>query len=121
MRLNIRVAEPSAAIKTRSLEHARMIDAGHGVEPLCEIGFENLPQFIEIFTPKRWELIATLKQAGPLTIYALAKRLKRHYRNVHKDVAALSAWLVVEKNEAGHVFVPWDEIDVHLPLMQSAA
>jgi predicted transcriptional regulator len=34
-------------------------------------------------------LVESLKAAGPLSIYALAKRLSRHYRNVYKDVSAL--------------------------------
>jgi len=54
------------------------------------------------------------------SFYALAKRLSRHYRNVHKDVSALREWLVVEKDENGRVFVPWDEIDVLLPLAKAA-
>jgi predicted transcriptional regulator len=121
MRLIVRVAEPADHFKMRTLAHACSTDAGQSMEPLSEIGFDALPQFIEVFTPKRWELIAALKAAGPLTIYALAKRLARHYRNVHKDVTALMQWLVIEKDEAGHVFVPWDEIDVRLPLVQRAA
>jgi hypothetical protein len=39
---------------------------------------------------------------------------------VHQDVALLSEWLVVEKDENGKVFVPWDEIDVRLPLQAAA-
>ena len=87
---------------------------------MAGIGFESLPRFIEIFTPKRWELIAALKQTGPSSIYALAKNLRRHYRNVHKDVTALTELMVLEKDEQGRVFVPWDEIDVRLPLLKAA-
>lgn len=62
-----------------------------------------------------------LKSAGPLTIYALAKRLNRDYRNVHKDVSILSDWLVISKDESGKVYVPWDEIDVRMALARQAA
>lgn len=41
-----------------------------------------------------------------MTIYALAKRLSRHYRNVHRDVTALIEWMVIEKDESGKVLVP---------------
>ena len=47
--------------------------------------------------------------------------LGRHYRNVHQDVTALIEWTVIDKNEAGRVFVPWDEIDVRWPLLKQAA
>ncbi|MBI3523742.1 MAG: HTH domain-containing protein [Betaproteobacteria bacterium] len=105
----------------RSLEHARQVDAGEDVDPLCGVGFETMTQFGAVFTPKRWELVEFLKTAGPMTIYALAKRLSRHYRNVHKDVTALIEWMVIEKDESGKVFVPWDEIDVRWPLVKQAA
>jgi predicted transcriptional regulator len=103
------------------LEQARRIDAGEVVDAMCGIGFETMSQFGEVFTPKRWELVESLKAAGPLSIYALAKRLGRHYRNVHKEVTALVDWMVIEKDESGRVFVPWDEIDVRWPLIRQAA
>lgn len=121
MKLEIYVAEPLEEMKARSLEQARRIDAGETVEAMCGVGFETLSQFSEVFTPKRWELVESLKAAGPLSIYALAKRLGRHYRNVHKDVTALIDWMAVEKDESGRVFVPWDEIDVRWPLLRKAA
>ena len=94
---------------------------GQAVAPYFGIGFTTMAQFSAVFTPKRWELVESLKKAGPLSIYALAKRLDRHYRNVHQDVTALMDWTVVEKNEAGKVWVPWDEIDVRWPLLRAAA
>lgn len=121
MKLNIRVSEPAEITKKRTLEQARKVDAGQDVEPLCEIGFEDLPQFFETLTPKRWELIAALKEAGPLTIYALAKRLDRHYRNVYRDIVTLTEWMLAEKDDQGRVFVPWDEIDLQLLFMRGAA
>jgi predicted transcriptional regulator len=95
--------------------------AAEPVAPYFGVGFETMAQFGEVFTPKRWELVETLKAAGPLTIYGLAKRLSRHYRNVHKDVTALIDWMVIEKDAECRVFVPWDEIAVRWPLMRSAA
>ena len=80
-----------------------------------------MAQFSEVFTPKRWELVEALKGLGPVTIYALAKHLERHYRNVHKDVAKLTEGMVIEKDDKGRIFVPWDEIDVRWPLVKHVA
>lgn len=110
--------EASLAQFGAALEASR---AGKDVPPYSGIGFRTMAQFGEVFTPKRWELVEALKASGPLTIYELAKRLRRHYRNVHKDVTALIGWLVIEKDEEGRVFVPWDEIDVRWPLLKQAA
>lgn len=94
---------------------------GDEVVPYFGIGFETMAQFGAVFTPKRWELIEALKAAGPLSIYGLAKQLGRHYRNVHKDVTALTEWMVIEKDDHNKVFVPWDEIDVRWPLLKQVA
>ncbi len=94
---------------------------GQSIKPYCGVGFETMAQLGEVFTPKRWELVEALKAVGPLTIYALAKHLRRHYRNVYKDVTVLMEWMVIDKDEGGRVFVPWDEIDVRWLLTRQAA
>ncbi len=119
--LEVRVGESVEASLARFGQTLAAARAGRKVRPHSGIGFRTMAQFGEAFTPKRWELVESLKAAGPLTIYALAKRLGRHYRNVHKDVSALMQWMVIEKDEAGRIFVPWDEIDVRWPLVRQAA
>ncbi len=98
----------------------QQLEAGNTVQPHFSIGFETVPQFAKVFTPKRWELISMLKKLGAVSIYELAKQLDRHYRNVHQDVALLSDWMVIEKNSEGKVMIPWDEIDVRMPLSAAA-
>ena len=119
--LEVRVGENVEASLARFGRALATAKAGKKMRPHFGVGFRTMAQFGEAFTPKRWELVESLKAAGPLTIYALAKRLGRHYRNVHKDVTALMQWMVIEKDEAGRIFVPWDEIDVRWPLVREAA
>jgi predicted transcriptional regulator len=45
-----------------------------------------------------------------MTIYALAKLLHRHYKNVYDDVKAMESTGLVEKDETGRYVVPWEEI-----------
>jgi len=118
--LEVRIGEPLGASLTRFGKALTAARDGRKLSAYSGIGFRTMSQFGEAFTPKRWELVEALKASGPLSIYALAKHLKRHYRNVHKDVTALMQWTVIEKNEAGRVFVPWDEIDVRWPLQAAA-
>jgi predicted transcriptional regulator len=119
--LEVRVGEPVKTSLARFGQTLAAAKAGKKAKPHFGIGFRTMAQFGEVFTPKRWELVEFLKASGPLTIYALAKRLGRHYRNVHKDVTAMIEWTVIDKDEAGRVFVPWDEIDVRWPLLKQAA
>ncbi|MBU1723878.1 MAG: HTH domain-containing protein [Gammaproteobacteria bacterium] len=117
--LHVEIQPATAALDTFGAT-LQALEAGQAVAPHFSIGFETVPQFAKVFTPKRWELISELKKFGAVSIYELAKRLDRHYRNVHQDVALLTEWLVIEKDEHGKVFVPWDEIDVRLPLAAAA-
>lgn len=119
--LEVKVGEPIESSLAQFGEALASAMAGDTVAPYTGIGFRTMAQFSEVFTPKRWELVEHLKAAGPLSIYALAKRLSRHYRNVHKDITALMEWTVVEKDATGKVYVPWDEIDVRWPLLKRAA
>lgn len=79
-------------------------------KPVERVYFGNMKTFLEYITPKRFALMDTLHKSGPMTIYALAKLLHRHYKNVHVDVKALEEIGLVEKDENGRYVVPWEEI-----------
>jgi len=117
--LNVGISSPE-----ESLAHFAKVwkDAASGkkVKPHNGIGFESIAQFAAALTPQRWLLINALKGIGHSSIYALAKKLGRHYKNVHTDVTALAQLGIIEKDAEGKVFVPWDEIDVNMPLAQAA-
>ena len=117
--LNVGISSPG-----ESLAHfAKVWKAAAGgkkVKPYNGIGFESIAQFAAALTPQRWLLINALKSIGPSSIYALAKKLERHYKNVHTDVTALVQLGIIEKDAEGKVFVPWDEIDVNMPLARAA-
>jgi len=61
------------------------------------------------------ELLEQLAAEGPLSVYALAKRLQRDYKNVHTDVAQLGALGLIERSGA-RVAVPWDAVRAELRL-----
>ncbi len=65
------------------------IERGESPPPYFGIGFDWLPQFFAVFTPRRWELGSRLRQAGPLTIAELARQVHRDDKNVHEDIVAL--------------------------------
>ena len=51
-----------------------------------------------------------------MSINALAKLLKRSYKNVYDDVMQLEKVGLVERDEHKRVSVPWHEIDATLKL-----
>ena len=74
------------------------------------LSIADLPLLLRTLTPARWALLERLREAGPLSIYELAKRLARDYKNVHTDVTALAAIGLVERAADGRVAVPWDVV-----------
>lgn len=119
--LHVRVGESLAVAGERAVQAMQALQAGRQPVPYFGIGFGSVGQMLGVFTRKRWELIAALRSAGPLTVAELARTLKRDYKNVHSDVAHLAEWMAVERAEDGRVSVPWSEIVVDMKLPQQKA
>ena len=120
--LHVRVGEGAESALKRAASAMLALEQGKSPTPSFEVGFDNVGQLFAVFTPRRWELLAALRKAGPISIAALAKRLGRDYKNVHGDVAALMEWMAVGKDAQGLVYAPYTDIavDVHLPEQQAA-
>ena len=84
-------------------------------EPLAVLSFADLPLLAKTLTPARWQLLERLAKEGPLSVYQLAKRLERDYKNVHTDVAELAALGLIERADEG-VAVTWDRVRAELAL-----
>lgn len=83
---------------------------GRRMKPLQVLSMADLPLLLRTLTPARWDLLERLRQAGPLSIYQLAKRLERDYKNVHTDVTALTNIGLIDRADDGRVSVPWDVV-----------
>jgi predicted transcriptional regulator len=119
--LNVKVGETLQQAGKRAADAMRAVAAGKAVTPYFGISFQQVGQMLATFTPKRWELIAALREAGPMTVAELARHLGRNYKNVHADVQQLIEWMAVERSDDGRVSVPWSEIVVDMKLPERAA
>ena len=119
--LNVQVGETLQEAARRAADAMRAAAAGKQPAPYFGIGFQQVSEMLAAFTPRRWELIAVLREAGPTTVADLARRLKRDYKNVHADVRRLIEWMAVERGDDGLVSVPWSEIVVDMKLPQRVA
>lgn len=115
--LNVKVGEPMESSLARAAKTMEALERGETPTPYYGVGFSDIGQLFAVFTPRRWDLLAVLRECGPMTIAALARRLNRDYKNVHGDVEKLSEWHAVEKDEQNRVSAPYSEIvvDVRLP------
>jgi predicted transcriptional regulator len=67
----------------------RQAEGGRAVS-LSVLSFEDLPLLLRTLTPARWVLLGALREKEAASIYELAKRLERDYKNVHTDVSRLN-------------------------------
>jgi predicted transcriptional regulator len=91
-----------------------------GQEPDYRLSFESARTLFAELTPARIDLLDTLRRVGPCSVYALAREAGRNYSNVHTDVARLLDLGLAERTEEETVFVPFEEIDIRLPLALAA-
>ena len=113
--LELRVGPPGDALDRFEAAWNRIAE-GRKLSPLHVLTLQDLPSFTKALTPARWALVESLKANGACSIYELAKRLKRDYKNVHTDVAALLDLTLLEKDMEGRVRVGWDVVRAELRL-----
>ena len=86
-------------------------------ETEVHLNFEDQRMLLSILTPRRLEILQTLRQKSLSSVNASSKSLKKGYKNVHVDVRALEDASLLERTEDGTLQVPWDIIDAHLRLV----
>ncbi len=91
------------------------VHEGRAMRPLHVLSFANLPLLLRTLSPARWALLRDLS-AKPASIYELAKRLGRDYKNVHTDVTQLAAIGLIERQADGRVAVPWELLQAQFRL-----
>lgn len=74
----------------------KKIMAGEKVSRKKGLYFENLDAMRKVLTPKRLELLHTVKEKRPQSIYELARVMNRDLKNVTQDLAFLERLGLVE-------------------------
>jgi predicted transcriptional regulator len=101
------------AVRTKS----KQAEAGVPSEdPVHRVYFTSEEELFSALSPKRLELLKYLKQNGPLSCRKLATLLNRAYANVHEDVKQLAQFEIIQKDHEQKLIVPWDEVDIAVPL-----
>ena len=95
--------------------------ARKGRTPDFRLSFESARSLFAELTPARLDLLDTLRRIGPCSVYALAKSAQRNYSNVHTDVARLEGLGLIERNESSEVSVPYESVEILLPLARAVA
>ena len=117
MKAIVEVAKRGSAMRSarKQLEASR-----RGRSPDFHLSFESARMLFSELTPARLDLLDTLRRVGPCSVYSLAKASGRNYSNVHTDVARLEELGLVERTDERAVLVPFDAIEILVPLAQVA-
>ena len=91
-----------------------------GAEIDYHLVFESARTLFAELTPARIDTLDYLCRHGPMSIYALAKALKRNYSNVHADVEKLLAHGLAEKDADNRIAVPWEAIEIRMAQAKAA-
>ena|SRR5687767_2321738 len=113
--LEIRVAPPGDALDRFEAAWNRRAE-GRRTKPLAVLSFEDLPGLLKNLSPARLVLLRALREAGPVSIYELARRVSRDYKNVHTDVTQLARLGLIERGADNLVTVRWDLLRAELRL-----
>ena len=104
--------------RRRLAEHSRRQQ-----EADFHLSYETARDLCSELTPARMDVLRTLREAGPLSVKALAAAAGRNYSNVHTDVDRLIQLGLIERKEDGTVWVPFAEIQIRVlqsPLRMAA-
>ena len=107
--LELRVGPPGDALDRFEAAWNRVAE-GRPAKRLEVLSLADLPLLLKTLSPARWSLLEKLRAAGPVSIYELAKRLERDYKNVHTDVTQLAGLGVIERDSDGRIAVAWDVV-----------
>ncbi|HVC13186.1 MAG TPA: MarR family transcriptional regulator [Burkholderiales bacterium] len=113
--LSLRVASAVQALDRFEAGWNHLAEGGR-LAPERVLTFAELPLLLRTLTPARWTLLGRLRADGPLSVYELAKRLQRDYKNVHTDVRRLAELGLIARREHALVAVEWDAVRAELRL-----
>lgn len=80
--------------------------AGKAVKQKSAIYFSTIKEMRKVLTEKRLELIKTIKDRKPSSVYELAKVVHRDLKNVLQDVAYLNEMGIIDVSTTGDKKVP---------------
>ena len=118
MKAIIEVAGKGSIYKTAA---AQVAAARKGRAPDFHLSFESARSLFAELTPARLDLLDTLRRVGPCSVYALGKAAERNYSNVHADVGRLEELGLIERTPEGEVVVPYESVEIVVPLARAVA
>mgnify|MGYP001247023420 CR=1 FL=1 len=90
-------------------------ERGEAVETTEAIYFTDVTMLTQVISEKRLQLLRELQRHPHTSVYELARRLGRNYKNVHSDVALLKRIGLIEDSDG--LSVPYTKIHAEIDLL----
>lgn len=104
------------------LEDWEKLEKNEAFDEKDKLYFENINALRKALTPLRLEILMTIREKKPNSIYDLAKMLKKDVSNIYDHVMYLAenGFIELEKKRDGREntvpIVRYDEIDIRIPI-----
>ncbi|MGE4242656.1 MarR family transcriptional regulator [Ramlibacter sp.] len=115
MKAIIEISPRGSAVQA-ARRHARAGENSPKYRADYYMSFESARLLFTELTPARIDLLDSLRQVGPCSVYALAKSVDRNYSNVHSDIGKLEEHGLVARTPDDAVFVPFDAIEIRMEM-----
>ncbi|WP_277543751.1 HVO_A0114 family putative DNA-binding protein [Haloarcula laminariae] len=86
------------------------------------LSFETTDQLAQVFTPRAIDLLQAIAQEEPASIREATRLVDRDIKQVSENLERLEEYGIVEFVDEGRAkrpVVPYDEIDIQLPLRET--
>jgi len=117
MKAIIEVAPPGSIFRTAQQQFA---ESRSGKTPDFRLSFASAKILFANLTPARLDLLHTLRRIGPCTLATLTQVVASTDPDVQADIASLEFFGLVERDDAGDLTVPYESVEIILPLAQVA-
>ena len=84
------------------------------------LNFESAQTLFSDITPARLDLLNVLARLGPCRIDALAKATGRNDASVQTDTLRLIELGLIERGHDDRIQVPFETLEIHMPLSKAA-
>jgi predicted transcriptional regulator len=116
--------ESISAVQQRTAEafEQALSDGVSEEDPPRRPSFENTDQLAQVFTPRAIDLLQAIGQEEPASIREAAGLVDRDIKGVSENLDRLEEYSIVEFVDEGRAkrpVVPYDEIDIQLPLRET--
>ena len=108
--------------RTAEAFEAALSDDSPDEDTSPRVSFETTDQLAQVFTARAIDLLQAIAQQEPESLREAARLVDRDIKQVSENLQRLEAYGVVklvENGQAKRPVVPYDEIDIQLPLRES--